>query len=60
MLEIGAASLMFGLPPATLEEVGQTLLALDGTIEFFRDSVFNYPSFAEAYKVAALNGLNKL
>jgi len=31
-----------------------------GTIEFFRDSVFNYPTFAEAYKVAALNGLNKL
>jgi NAD(P) transhydrogenase len=40
--------------------IGQMLLALDGTIEFFRDSVFNYPSFAEAYKVAALNGLNKL
>jgi hypothetical protein len=28
LLEIGAASLMFGLPPSTLEEVGQTLLAL--------------------------------
>ena len=40
--------------------IGQTVLALDGTIEFFRDSVFNYPTFAEAYKVAALNGLNKL
>jgi NAD(P) transhydrogenase len=40
--------------------IGQTLLALGGTIEFFRDSVFNYPTFAEAYKVAALNGLNKL
>lgn len=40
--------------------IGQTLLAFDGTIEFFRDSVFNYPTFAEAYKVAALNGLNKL
>ena len=40
--------------------IGQMLMALDGTIEFFRDSVFNYPSFAEAYKVAALNGLNKL
>jgi NAD(P) transhydrogenase len=40
--------------------IGQTALALDGTIEFFRDSVFNYPTFAEAYKVAALNGLNKL
>lgn len=40
--------------------IGQTLMALDGTVEFFRDSVFNYPTFAEAYKVAALNGLNKL
>lgn len=43
-----------------LIHVGQTVLAFDGTIEFFRDSVFNYPTFAEAYKVAALNGLNKL
>jgi len=32
----------------------------DHTVEFFRDTVFNYPTFAEAYKVAALNGLNKL
>jgi len=40
--------------------IGQTLIALGGTVEFFRDSVFNYPTFAEAYKVAALNGLNKL
>jgi len=40
--------------------IGQTLMALDGTIDFFRDTVFNYPTFAEAYKVAALNGLNKL
>jgi NAD(P) transhydrogenase len=40
--------------------IGQTVMALSGTVEFFRDSVFNYPTFAEAYKVAALNGLNKL
>jgi NAD(P) transhydrogenase len=40
--------------------VGQTVLAFGGSIEFFRDSVFNFPTFAEAYKVAALNGLNKL
>jgi NAD(P) transhydrogenase len=40
--------------------VGQTVLAFGGGIDFFRDSVFNYPTFAEAYKVAALNGLNKL
>lgn len=43
-----------------LIHIGQTVLALDGTMEFFRDNVFNYPTFAEAYKVAALNGLNKL
>jgi NAD(P) transhydrogenase len=35
-------------------------LVVSGTVEFFRDSVFNYPTFAEAYKLAALNGLNKL
>ncbi len=40
--------------------IGQRVLALEGTIEFFRDCVFNYPTFAEAYKVAVLNGLNKL
>jgi NAD(P) transhydrogenase len=45
---------------AELIHIGQAVLAFGGTVEFFRDSVFNYPTFAEAYKVAALNGLNKL
>ena len=40
--------------------IGQCVMALGGTIEYFRDTVFNYPTFAETYKVAALNGLNKL
>ncbi len=40
--------------------IGQAVLALGGTIEYFRDTVFNYPTLAEAYKVAALDGLNKL
>lgn len=40
--------------------IGQTVLSFDGTIEYFRDTVFNYPTFAEAYKVAALNGLGRL
>jgi NAD(P) transhydrogenase len=40
--------------------IGQAVLAFGGTIEYFRDSVFNYPTLAEAYKVAALDGLNKL
>jgi NAD(P) transhydrogenase len=45
---------------AEIVHIGQTVLALDATIEYFRDAVFNYPTLAEAYKVAALDGLNKL
>ena len=40
--------------------IGQAVLAYGGSIENFRDTVFNYPTLAEAYKVAALDGLNKL
>jgi NAD(P) transhydrogenase len=40
--------------------IGQAVLAYGGTVEYFRDTVFNYPTLAEAYKVAALDGLNKL
>jgi NAD(P) transhydrogenase len=40
--------------------IGQAVLAFGGTIDYFRDTVFNYPTLAEAYKVAALDGLNKL
>jgi len=43
-----------------LVHIGQAALTLQGTIEYFRDTVFNYPTLAEAYKVAALDGLNKL
>jgi NAD(P) transhydrogenase len=40
--------------------IGQAVLAYNGSVEYFRDTVFNYPTLAEAYKVAALDGLNKL
>src|SRR5262249_17013321 len=40
--------------------VGQAVLSFGGTIEYFRDTVFNYPTLAEGYKVAAFDGLNKL
>jgi NAD(P) transhydrogenase len=43
-----------------LVHIGQAVIAHKGTIEYFVHSVFNYPTLAEAYKVAALNGLNKL
>jgi NAD(P) transhydrogenase len=45
---------------AEIIHIGQAVLALGGTIEYFRDTIFNYPTLAEAYKVAALDGLNKL
>ncbi len=45
---------------AEIIHIGQAVIALGGTIEYFRDTVFNYPTLAEAYKVAALDGLNKV
>jgi NAD(P) transhydrogenase len=45
---------------AEIVHIGQVVLAMGGTIEYFRDTIFNYPTLAEAYKVAALDGLNKL
>jgi NAD(P) transhydrogenase len=45
---------------AEIIHIGQAVLTMGGTIEYFRDTVFNYPTLAEAYKVAALDGLNKL
>jgi NAD(P) transhydrogenase len=45
---------------AEIIHIGQAVLAMGGSIEYFRDTVFNYPTLAEAYKVAALDGLNKI
>lgn len=44
---------------AEIIHIGQTVMSLDAPIQYFRDTVFNYPTLAEAYKVAALDGLNK-
>ena len=43
-----------------LIHIGQAALAFEGSIDFFVSTVFNYPTLAECYKVAALNGLNRL
>lgn len=45
---------------AEIIHIGQAVLSFGGNIEYFRDSVFNYPTMAESYRVAALDGLNKL
>ena len=51
---------VIGERAAEIVHIGQAVMTLGGTIEYFRDTVFNYPTLAEAYKVAALDGLNKL
>ena len=45
---------------AEIVHIGQVVLTMGAGLEYFRDTVFNYPTLAEAYKVAALDGLNKL
>ncbi len=51
---------IIGEGAAELLHIGQAVLILDGTIDYFVDTVFNYPTLAECYKAAAFNGLNKL
>jgi NAD(P) transhydrogenase len=43
-----------------LIHIGQAIFASKGTVEYFAEAVFNYPTLAECYKAAAFNGLNKL
>jgi NAD(P) transhydrogenase len=40
--------------------IGQTVMGLNGTIDYLVDAVFNYPTLAESYKVAALDARNRL
>lgn len=49
-----------GTQATELVHVGQAVMAHDGTLDYFVRSVFNYPTLAECYKVAALDGMNKL
>lgn len=49
-----------GTHATELIHIGQAVMALNGTVDFFVSNVFNYPTLAEAYKIAAMNGVNKL
>lgn len=40
--------------------IGQAVMAYEGQIDYFVNTVINYPTLAEAYKVAAFDGINKL
>jgi len=43
-----------------LIHIGQAVLVLGGTLEYFLETVFNYPTLAEAYKIAALDVWNRI
>lgn len=53
----------FGDQAAEIIHIGQAILSQQGeanTLRYFTNTTFNYPTMAEAYRVAALNGLNRL
>ncbi len=51
---------VFGTNATELVHIGQTVMGLDGTVDYLVDAVFNYPTLAESYKVAALDAANKM
>jgi NAD(P) transhydrogenase len=51
---------IIGEASTELVHIGQAVMALDGTLDYLLDAVFNYPTLAECYKVAALDGYNKI
>ncbi len=51
---------VIGTGATELVHIGQAVMSFNGTAEYFVQAVFNYPTLAECYKVAALNGLNKI
>jgi NAD(P) transhydrogenase len=51
---------VFGTNATELVHIGQAVMGCGGTLEYLVDAVFNYPTFAEVYKVAALDVMNKM
>ncbi len=51
---------VLGEEATELVHIGQAVLALDGDLDFFIENVFNYPTLAEAYKIAALDACNRM
>jgi NAD(P) transhydrogenase len=51
---------IFGSNATELVHIGQAVMGCGGTVDYLVDAVFNYPTFSESYKVAALDVMNKL
>ena len=52
--------MIIGAGASELVHIGQAVLALGGTIDYFVETVFNYPTLAECYKTAAFDGINRM
>ncbi len=50
----------YGNNASEIIHIGQAVMKCNATIEYFVNTTFNYPTMAEAYRVAALNGLNRV
>ncbi|EGG47014.1 MULTISPECIES: Si-specific NAD(P)(+) transhydrogenase [Streptomyces] len=50
----------FGTGATELIHIGQTVMGCGGTVDYLVDAVFNYPTLAESYKVAALDATNRI
>ena len=51
---------VFGTNATELVHIGQAIMGCGGTVDYLVDTVLNYPTLSEAYKVAALDVTNKL
>jgi len=51
---------IIGEGASELVHIGQAVMTLGGTMDYFIQTVFNYPTLAECYKAAAFNGLGRL
>jgi NAD(P) transhydrogenase len=51
---------IIGEGASELVHIGQAVMSLGGKLDYFVETVFNYPTLAECYKVAAFNGLNRV
>lgn len=51
---------VFGTGATDLVHIGQAVMGCGGTVDYLVDTVFNYPTLSEAYKVAALDATNKI
>ena len=51
---------VFGTNATDLVHIGQAIMGCGGTVDYLVDTVLNYPTLSEAYKVAALDVYNKI